>query len=498
MSKKIIPLVVFFTFLGMNISKAQVSAYVFSQFTGTYIPLSVSGGTTVATGFQDDNVYGNIPIGFSFMYNNTTYTAVGLSTNGWMSFGGNVPNDNFAPISNSGGNAVSYMCGDMQLGPYQNCTTTIGSNVIAFTNTLASQFFVPGDVLTGTGIPASTSVVATGIGNMTISANATANGTAVTTAGRISYAVSGSAPNRVFTLQFRQVGRWNNDGTGQNDFVNAQVKLYETSNVVEIVYGHAGTFNNNVLFSETGIVGQTSADFNIREVPTGNNWSTSTQGMTNGAKCVMSNSNTIPFGLTYRWTPPTPCTGMPPANSPVASQPFACSNGNAYLNLAQTYTLSGLSFVWSASGNITGPYTPVSTYTNAAFTASNISADTWFICEVTCTNSSQTFTTIPIKITSVATITNTVPYFEGFESVPFSNVLPNCSWSASTPSIICQTYTTSNTYNRIPKSGTKFASFKYGTSLDGDYFYTNGICVYSCFTYSSAVNYVTYCAPGLS
>ncbi len=498
MTKKIVSFVVLFALVCIKTSTSQVSAYVFSQFTGTYIPLTVSGGTTVATGFQDDNVYGNIPIGFPFMYNNTTYTAVGLSTNGWMSFGGNVPNDNFAPISNSGGNAVSYMCGDMQLGPYQNCTTTIGSNVIAFTNTLASQFFIPGDVLTGTGIPASTSVVAIGAGNMTISANATANGTAVTTAGRISYAVSGVAPNRVFTLQFRQVGRWNNDGTGQNDYVNAQIKLYETSNVVEIVYGHSGTFNSNVLFSETGIVGQTSADFNIREVPTGNNWLTSTQGMTNGAKCVMSNSNTIPFGLTYRWTPPTPCTGTPPANGPVASQTLACSNGNAYLNLAQTYTLSGLSFVWSASSNAVGPYTPISTYTNAAFTASNISADTWFICTITCTNSSQTFTTVPIKITSVATITNSVPYFEGFETVPFSNVLPNCSWSSSTPSIICQTYTTANTYNRIPKSGTKFASFKYGTSLTGDYFYTNAIWLYSGYTYSAAVNYVTDGAPGWS
>ena len=78
--------------------------YVFNQFIGTFTLLNVPGSTVVAQGFQDDNSYGNIPIGFSFLYNNTTYTSVGVSTNGWITFGSYFPNDNFAPISNSGGN----------------------------------------------------------------------------------------------------------------------------------------------------------------------------------------------------------------------------------------------------------------------------------------------------------------------------------------------------------------------------------------------------------
>ncbi|MGE0567206.1 MAG: T9SS type A sorting domain-containing protein [Bacteroidia bacterium] len=473
------------------VAYGQVSSYVFNQSSANYSFLPSGSATIVAAGFQDDNVYGNIPIGFTFTFNNTTYTAVGLSTNGWMSFGGNVPNDNFAAISNSGANAVSYMCGDMMLGPYQTCTITSGSDVVAFTNTLAANFFEVGDVLTGTGIPASTSVVAIGAGNMTISTNATASGTAITAGGRISYVTSGVSPNRVFTLQFKQVGRWNNDGTGQDDYVNAQIKLYETSNEVEIVYGHAGTFNNNVMFAEIGLAGQTSADYNNREVPLGNNWNTSVKGLSNGAKAVYSNSNTIPYGLSYRWIPPAPCSGVPSTNSAVSSFSQACNGGDAFLNLMNTYTLSGLNYIWSASSNSLGPFSPLNTFTAAPYTATNITSDTWYICEITCTNSAQTFTTAPILIKSVSSVTNAIPYFEGFENIPVNDKLPNCSWSASDPNSICQTYTLASTFNRIPKTGNKFAAFKFGTNPGGDYFFTNAMWLYAGYTYSADVSYVT-------
>ena len=61
------------------------------------------------------------------------------------------------------------------------------------------------------------------------------------------------------------------------------------------------------------------------------------------------------------------------------------------------------------------------------------------------------------------TTTNTVPYFEGFEGITQNNQLPNCSWMATSPGTICLTYTGTpppTVYNRIPKSGTKFGSFR--------------------------------------
>lgn len=489
-----------FIFVSLSFSQAQVANYVFSQFIGTFTLITVPGSTVVAQGSQDDNVYSAIPIGFSFMYNNSTYTSVGVSTNGWMTFGSYFPNDNFAPISNSGGNgdAVGVLSGDMQLGAYHTATITNGSNVIALAYPQATTVLGIGDAVSGTGIPGGATITNITPTSMTISANATANGTTFTSPGIISYVCTGSAPNRVFTMQWRRQSRYSNNGTGIDDYINVQVKLYETTNVVDIIYGACGTNNANTMTSETGLVGQTNLDFNNRDVPASVNWQSSNPGTMNNATCFFGNNTTVPLNLTYRWTPPAACTGTPPSNTAVASSSLACLNGNINLNVANIYTLTGLSFEWGSAPAVTGPFTPLNTSTISAFTATNISANTWFICTVTCTNSSQSFTTAPIAITAVGSITNSTPYFEGFESVQLNNSLPNCSWAASNPSLICQTYTSMTTNNRIPNSGTKFAAFHFGTDPAGDYFYTNGIYLYSGITYSANVFYVTDGADGWS
>ena len=62
-----------------------VSNYYFYQSMTGYTPIST--GTVIATGFQDDSTYGNIPIGFTFNYNNTNYSVIGISDNGWVQLG---------------------------------------------------------------------------------------------------------------------------------------------------------------------------------------------------------------------------------------------------------------------------------------------------------------------------------------------------------------------------------------------------------------------------
>jgi hypothetical protein len=56
----------------------------------------------------------------------------------------------------------------------------------------------------------------------------------------IKYHVSGSAPNRVLTVEFANM-RWNYNAPAAN--ANFQVKLYETTNVIEFIYGTFGTPN---------------------------------------------------------------------------------------------------------------------------------------------------------------------------------------------------------------------------------------------------------------
>jgi hypothetical protein len=488
-----------FIFLSVHFN-AQVANYVFNQFIGTYTSLNVPGSTVVAQGFQDDNAYGNIPIGFPFIYNNTTYTSVGVSTNGWITFGSYFPNDNFAPISNSGGNGdgISILSGDMQLGAYHTASITNGSNIIALTYSTTLGLFETGNAISGPGIPVGATITGFSATNLTISANATANGTTFTVPGIISYLCTGTTPNRVFTMQWKRQSRYSNNGTGIDDYIHVQIKLYETTNVVDMIYGKCGTNNPNTQPSETGLVGMNNLDFNNRDVPATVNWSISASGTANNATCLFGVNNTVPQNLTWRWTPPAPCTGTPSANTAVSSSSLACMNGNVNLNVANIYTLTGLNFVWSSAPAVSGPFTPVNTSSVSAYTAANITANTWYMCTITCTNSAQSFTTPAIAITSVGSITNTTPYFEGFESIQLNNTLPNCSWAASNPTTICQTYTNLNTHNRIPNSGSKFASFQFGTNPNGDHFYTNGIMFYSGITYSAEVFYVNDGADGWS
>jgi hypothetical protein len=52
----------------------------------------------------------------------------------------------------------------------------------------------------------------------------------------VSYKVEGTAPNRIFKLQFSNAGFYDN-GPPFNDFFNIQAWLYETSNIIEFKYG---------------------------------------------------------------------------------------------------------------------------------------------------------------------------------------------------------------------------------------------------------------------
>jgi hypothetical protein len=70
-----------------NPLNAQISNYAFSQQTGqTYT--EITGGTAISPGVSDDDSsYSNLPIGFTFNFNGSDYTAFGISTNGYIGLG---------------------------------------------------------------------------------------------------------------------------------------------------------------------------------------------------------------------------------------------------------------------------------------------------------------------------------------------------------------------------------------------------------------------------
>ncbi|WP_040497242.1 hypothetical protein, partial [Fulvivirga imtechensis] len=86
----------------------------------------------------------------------------------------------------------------------------------------------------------------------------------VTTTDRIKYRVEGTAPNRVFILFYEDVERF---GTGTGDIVNVQLKLFETTNVIEI---HT-TENSASVASETTLQGVENATGSIGYTVPGRN-----------------------------------------------------------------------------------------------------------------------------------------------------------------------------------------------------------------------------------
>lgn len=430
---------------------AQVSTYVFTQFSGTYT--AISGGTVFGNTTSDDQVFVDpavplgafggatgpgMPIGFNFTFNNLVFDRIGINNNGWIFFGqsGAAPSVNSQSSSGyTGISATSTAPGNLQ------------NRVAALARDLQAQ--AGGDLRVQT---------------------------------------IGTAPNQICVIQWSNYRKFAATG----DSYNFQIRLHETSNVVEVVYG---SFLNNATTgtAEVGLRGSTNADFNNRLVNAANAWAVSIAGIANNSNVSFNNGGLIPSnGQVYRWTPPSPCSGIPAANSVVSTQSLICPNAAVLMGLATSYTNIGLTYQWfSSTVSSVGPFTPVAGATLTTLNSGSLQVNTFYNVAITCTVSSQTTTSSVQGITIAGTTTNTVPYFEGFEDITINNQLPNCSWSVTSPSVICQTYTVANANNRIPRTGSKFASFRFGTAASGDYFYTNGIQMEPGITYSTTLWYIT-------
>ena len=186
--------------------------------------------------------------------------------------------------------------------------------------------------------------------------------------------------------------------------------------------------------------------------------------------------------------PPTPCSGIPGANSVVGPPTVICPNTSTGLSLANSYTTVGLTYQWQqATLSNVGPFTPIPTATNTSYQTPTLTANTWYNAVITCTGTGGSYTTAVSPVLIQGVTTNTAPYFENFDGILTAGRLPNCSWASSNP-VTCLTYTSSNTNGRSPNSGANFASF-YNAPTGVNYFYTNGVYMTAGITYSAGVMY---------
>ena len=110
--KKGIPyFMLLFILFAANIAKAQVTGYIFQTNAETYSPIvadSIYGTTS-----NDEQVFNNLDLGFTFTYGGVAYTKVSIATNGFIGMGASVTSST-SPISSSYLNLISAMGGDLQ------------------------------------------------------------------------------------------------------------------------------------------------------------------------------------------------------------------------------------------------------------------------------------------------------------------------------------------------------------------------------------------------
>ncbi|HOW30471.1 MAG TPA: Ig-like domain-containing protein, partial [Bacteroidales bacterium] len=91
---------------------AVATSYQFAQGTAAYTP--ITGGTLLGSGTIDDTSYPNNPIGFTFNFNGTNYTAFSVNCNGFLALGTSI-SSSYTPISSgSTNNIVSALGDDLQ------------------------------------------------------------------------------------------------------------------------------------------------------------------------------------------------------------------------------------------------------------------------------------------------------------------------------------------------------------------------------------------------
>lgn len=305
--------------LAFSATQAQVSSYTFSQSNGTYTP--ITGGTLIGratdanptgndSAAMDDYTYAATALPFAFNFNGVAYNSIYANTNGWASF----VNTSTTSSGVSGTTFAISPFGNDMMGQFAaSGSFTTGSNVItAVSNTTTCTI---GAAIQGTGIPTGSTITAFDATSITISnpATATSTGTFLTwTTGEIRAETIGSAPNRTFILQFKNMGQYSTslDATVNNTTVNFQIQLSEgggvaSSQTITIVYG---TFLRLATASRTGQTGlrgsSATADFNNRTTTT--DWAATTAGSSNSATMTWTTAIYPASGLTYTWAPPVP------------------------------------------------------------------------------------------------------------------------------------------------------------------------------------------------
>ena len=195
-------------------AQLNYNSFLSENIPGTYVDLGTNG--TIIPTLNKDNANSNAQnIGFTFRYNSQSFTQFRLNTNGFIKLGSSSPSSA----------ALFYTTANTTTGGVFNSTSTADVN-----------FLVPfNHDLTGNG--------------------------AVT---EYRMHTSGTAGSRVCTIQFKNVKDKTTIPYNQFDSINFQIKLYESSNIIEFIYGnwYASSDSSRFKSSACGLKGAVGATTN--------------------------------------------------------------------------------------------------------------------------------------------------------------------------------------------------------------------------------------------
>lgn len=385
--RKLYFLIIFYTLSTLHLN-AQLS-YSFNAISSTYTPLS--GGTsptllaTTSGGNTDEGYANNIAIGFNFKFNNVNYTSLGICTNGFVYLGGNLVNSS-----------------------------------ITYTNNLSAELATVRPIIA----PLWDDI------DVQLETN-------------IKYAVSGIAPNRMLTIEWANA-LW--DPFAAAAAISFQLKLYETTNVIEFLYKQeAGNIENNFggVGASIGITNGNTGDGNYLSLNNSNNNPT-ISNIVNTTNISTKPAN----GQLYRFTPIDSCSGKPNAGVASSSVLVSCANAPFNLYLTAFSNTAGISMQWQSS--ITGQniWTDIVNIDSSFETTSQTNASD-YRCIVTCSKSGLTDTSNIITVGLIAANACTIANDECANAISISQTAynVNCTGSAFNTSLATQSSNSSSFFS---------------------------------------------------
>lgn len=334
----------------------NLPTYAFTQSTTAYT--EITGGTVLGNSDTDDERFVDlsiplggstttgigIPIGFDFLFNGYTYNRFAINANGWISLGSSA----LTPAVNMSSSSAYF--------PLSTTTSAVPNDLVArisaFSRDMAGQL-----------------------------------------GSELRYELSGASPNRVLTIQWKNFRKYGSTG----DSFNFQIKLFETTNEVRVVYGAMATQNASNVSTQAGLraaPNYPANNFNSRV--TTSDWTATTASTSASGVLTFSQTLFPPVGLSYSWIPPNLCTGMPNPGNTISDVTLSCYNFPFNLSLQNPTNGAGVTYQWKISTDGVS-YSPILNATNSTYQATQTTSN-YYKCTVTCTNSNQSSESTPILV----------------------------------------------------------------------------------------------------